>query len=73
MDYPEPFFVTSTKDDRVHPGHARKMAALFEAAGKPFLYYENTDGGHSAAANLQETANRVSLEFTSLSEKLMGE
>ena len=73
MDYPEPFFVTSTKDDRVHPGHARKMAALFEAAGKPFLYYENTDGGHSAAANLQETANRVSLEFTYLSEKLMGE
>ena len=72
-DYPEPFFVTSTKDDRVHPGHARKMAKLFEAAGKPFLYYENIDGGHSAAANQQETAKRVALEFTYLTEKLMAE
>jgi len=72
-DYPEPFFVTSTKDDRVHPGHARKMAKLFEAAGKPFLYYENIDGGHSAAANQQETAKRVALEFTYLTEKLMTE
>ena len=73
VDYPEPFFVTSTKDDRVHPGHARKMAKLFEASGKPFLYYENIDGGHSAAANQQETAKRVALEFTYLTEKLMAE
>ncbi len=51
--YPEPFFVTSTKDDRVHPGHARKMAAKMAAMGLPFLYYENTDGGHAAAANLR--------------------
>tara|TARA_B100000678_G_scaffold291599_1_gene309611 strand:- start:43790 stop:45985 length:2196 start_codon:yes stop_codon:yes gene_type:complete len=70
-DYPEPFFMTSTKDDRVHPGHARKMAKLFEDADKPFLYYENIDGGHSAAANLKETAKRVALEVTYLSEKLM--
>lgn len=70
-DYPTPFFVTSTKDDRVHPGHARKMAKLFEAAGKPFLYYENTDGGHSAAANQQESAKRSALEFTYLAERLM--
>ncbi|MAK62377.1 MAG: S9 family peptidase [Ponticaulis sp.] len=69
-DYPEPFFVTSTKDDRVHPAHARKMAKLFEDAGKPFLYYENIDGGHSAAANLKETANRVALEITYLFQKL---
>ena len=48
--YPEPFFVTSTKDDRVHPGHARKMAAKMEAMGLPFLYYENVEGGHAAAA-----------------------
>ena len=59
MAYPEPFFVTSTKDDRVHPGHARKMAAKMEAMGLPFLYYENVDGGHSAAANLQERARRA--------------
>ncbi|WP_241765132.1 prolyl oligopeptidase family serine peptidase [Hyphomonas beringensis] len=68
--YPVPFFVTSTKDDRVHPGHARKMAKKFEAAGLPFYYYENTDGGHSAAANQQERAKRSALEFTYLTEKL---
>lgn len=70
-DYPTPLFVTSTKDDRVHPAHARKMARLFELADKPFLYYENTDGGHSAAANQQERAKRIALEFTYLSERLM--
>lgn len=70
-DYPVPFFVTSTKDDRVHPGHARKMAAKFEAAGLPFYYYENIDGGHSAAANQMERAKRSALEFTYLTKKLM--
>lgn len=69
--YPEPFFVTSSKDDRVHPGHARKMAALMEKMGLPFLYYENIDGGHAAAANQRERAKRISLEFTYLSRKLM--
>jgi len=71
--YPAPFFVTSTKDDRVHPGHARKMAKLFEDAGLPFLYYENIDGGHSAAANQTERAKRSALEFTYLSERLFDE
>lgn len=69
-DYPTPFFVTSTKDDRVHPGHARKMAKLFEDADKPFLYYENIDGGHSAAANQKERAKRTALEFTYLHDRL---
>ncbi|MEM8616298.1 MAG: prolyl oligopeptidase family serine peptidase [Pseudomonadota bacterium] len=69
-DYPTPFFVTSTKDDRVHPAHARKMAKLFEEADKPFLYYENIDGGHSAAANQKERAKRSALEFTYLTERL---
>ena len=69
--YPEPFFVTSSKDDRVHPGHARKMAARMEQMGLPFLYYENIDGGHAAAANQRERAKRVALEFTYLSRKLM--
>lgn len=66
-----PFFVTSTKDDRVHPAHARKTAARLEAAGAPFYYYENIDGGHSAAANQQEVARRKALEFVYLSERLM--
>jgi prolyl oligopeptidase len=69
--YPEPFFVTSTKDDRVHPGHARKMAARMQAMGLPFLYYENVDGGHSAAANLEERARRTALEYAYLARKLM--
>ncbi|WP_084420649.1 prolyl oligopeptidase family serine peptidase [Henriciella litoralis] len=72
-EYPTPFFVTSTKDDRVHPGHARKMAKLFEEAGKPFFYYENVDGGHSAAANQKETARRSALEYTYLHRKLFGD
>jgi prolyl oligopeptidase len=71
VTYPEPFFVTSTKDDRVHPGHARKMAAKMAEMGLPFYYYENIDGGHSAAANLQERAKRVALEFTYLTRKLI--
>jgi len=69
--YPEPFFVTSSKDDRVHPGHARKMAARMEALGLPFLYYENVDGGHSAASNQRERAKRVALEYTYLTRKLI--
>jgi prolyl oligopeptidase len=69
--YPEVFFLTSTKDDRVHPGHARKMAAKMAAMGLPFLYYENIDGGHAAAANLQERARRNALEFTYLFRKLV--
>lgn len=70
-EYPVPFFVTSTKDDRVHPGHARKMAKLFEEAGLPFLYYENIDGGHSAAANQNERAKRNALEFVYLVRRLV--
>ncbi len=72
-EYPVPFFVTSTKDDRVHPGHARKMAKLFEEADLPFFYYENIDGGHSAAANQSERAKRTALEYVYLAKRLMGE
>ena len=69
--YPEVFFLTSTKDDRVHPGHARKMAAKMASMGLPYLYYENIDGGHAAAANLTERARRNALEFTYLFQKLV--
>jgi prolyl oligopeptidase len=69
--YPELFFLTSTKDDRVHPGHARKMAAKMASMDLPFLYYENIDGGHAAAANLKERARRNALEFTYLFQKLV--
>ena len=69
--YPEPFFVTATSDDRVTPVHARKMAAKMKEMGLPFLFYENTNGGHAASANLQEVAVQKALEFTYLTRKLM--
>lgn len=69
--YPEPLFVTATSDDRVTPVHARKMAAKMAAMGLPYLFFENTDGGHSASANLQQAAERLALEFTYFARKLM--
>ncbi len=71
--YPEVFIHTSTKDDRVHPGHARKAAARLEELGYPVLFYENTDGGHAAGANLRETARRIALEYTYLTRRLMDQ
>jgi len=70
-DFPVPFVLTSTKDDRVHPGHARKYVARMIELGLPVLYYENIDGGHSAAANLNEAARRRALEYTYLMQRLM--
>jgi prolyl oligopeptidase len=69
--YPKVLIETSTKDDRVHPAHARKAAARLEELGYDFLYYENIDGGHAAAANLNERAMRQALEYTYLSQRLM--
>jgi prolyl oligopeptidase len=69
--YPAPFFLTSTKDDRVHPGHGRKAAARVAALGQPYYYYENIDGGHSAAANLKETARRSALEYVYATRRLV--
>ena len=65
--------ITSTKDDRVHPAHARKMAKRMEDQDHRFLYYENIDGGHSAAANLKETAKRIALQYTYLTQQLTGD
>ena len=69
--YPKVLIETSTKDDRVHPAHARKAGARLKEYGYDFLYYENIDGGHAAAANLNERAMRSSLEFTYLQQRLM--
>jgi len=68
--YPKIFFLTSTADDRVHPGHARKMAAKLEGFGQDYLFFENTEGGHGAAANLEERARRQSLEMIYLYQQL---
>jgi prolyl oligopeptidase len=69
--YPTPFILTSTKDDRVHPAHGRKAAAKIAALGQPYYYYENIDGGHSAAANLAESARRSALEYTYATKRLV--
>ncbi len=71
VKYPEVLFYTSTKDDRVHPGHARKMAARMREYGNSFLMYENTEGGHGGAANQDQLAYRAALEYAYFSLKLM--
>jgi prolyl oligopeptidase len=68
--YPRVLFTTSTRDDRVHPGHARKMAALMAAQGHEVLYWENTEGGHAGAANNEQTATMWALTYTFLLSQL---
>ena len=70
VKYPPVFFVTATSDDRVTPVHARKMAAKMEAQGHDVLFYENTDGGHAAAADHKQAAEMWGLSFVYLAEKL---
>ncbi len=65
-DYPRVFFWTNTRDDRVHPAHARKMVAKMDDMGKPVLYYENTEGGHGAGANLNQLAYTEALTYAYL-------
>jgi prolyl oligopeptidase len=69
--YPEPFIWTTTKDDRVGPQHARKFAAKLSAMGVPYLFYEVTEGGHGAGANLKEVAQTSALQWTYFTMKLM--
>jgi prolyl oligopeptidase len=63
VSYPPMLVTTSTRDDRVHPGHARKMTAALEAAGHSVHYYENIEGGHAGAADNAQTAFRSALIF----------
>ncbi len=69
-DYPPTLFMTSTRDDRVHPGHARKMAAKMLEAGKDVRYYENIEGGHGGAANNAQAAHMSALAYTFLWQQL---
>ena len=64
--YPSVFFYTSTKDDRVHPGHARKMAARMTELGYEVMYYENIEGGHGGSSTNDQLAYRLALAYAHL-------
>ena len=66
VDYPAVFFYTSTRDDRVHPGHARKMAAKMKAMDQEIWYYENLEGGHGGSSTNDQLAYRIALAYTHL-------
>ena len=68
--YPRVLFTTSTRDDRVHPGHARKLAALMQAQGHDVLYYENIEGGHAGAADARQQASMSALAYGFLWQQL---
>ena len=68
--YPTMLVTTSTRDDRVHPGHARKMTAALEENGHPVWYYENIEGGHAGAADNAQTAFKSALCFSFLHRML---
>jgi prolyl oligopeptidase len=70
--YPSVLFTTSTRDDRVHPGHARKMVAALEAAGHRIWYYENIEGGHAGAADNEQAAFKAALSYSFLWRTLAG-
>lgn len=70
VTYPLVYFTTTTRDDRVHPGHARKMAAKMESLGLSFYYFENTEGGHSAGSTNALRALSNALSFTYLHKQL---
>lgn len=62
--YPPALVTTSTRDDRVHPAHARLFAQALVSAGQPVDYYENTEGGHAGAADNKQVAHMESLIYT---------
>ena len=69
-DYPPVLFTTSTRDDRVHPGHARKMVAALEKLGHDVYYYENIEGGHGGAADNSQAAFKAAMTYEFLWRKL---
>ncbi|WP_307718257.1 prolyl oligopeptidase family protein [Sphingomonas sp. TZW2008] len=69
--YPEPYIWTTTKDDRVGPQHARKFAARMKEFGLPYMFYEDTAGGHSGDADIAQGARLQALQTVYLAQKLM--
>jgi prolyl oligopeptidase len=70
--YPVILFTTSTKDDRVHPGHARKMVAKMQGMNHQVLYFENQEGEHAGAADHIQTAKITALEYAHMLSRLQG-
>jgi prolyl oligopeptidase len=71
VEYPTPFFWTNTRDDRVHPAHARKMVARMQELGHPVYYFENIEGGHGGGVTNKQTAHVTALEYAYL-WKMLG-
>ncbi|WP_036530002.1 prolyl oligopeptidase family protein, partial [Nocardia sp. CNY236] len=69
--YPPILLTTSTRDDRVHPGHARKMTALLKSQGHEVWYHENIEGGHSGAADNKQAAFQTTLLFEFFTQMLV--
>lgn len=70
--YPPVLLTTSTRDDRVHPGHARKLAARMQALGNNVLFFENIEGGHAGSTDNDQRARLNALVFTYLWRQLGG-
>jgi prolyl oligopeptidase len=70
VKYPTPFIFTTTRDDRVHPGHARKMAARMESMGHDVYYFENVEGGHGSGVTPEQQAETLALTLTYLQKQL---
>ncbi|QKS00745.1 S9 family peptidase [Sphingomonas sp. CL5.1] len=70
--YPEPYIWTTTKDDRVGPQHARKFAARMKEYGLPYLFYEDTAGGHSGDADIAQGARLQALQMVYFAQRLIG-
>jgi len=71
VKYPKPYITTNRKDDRVHPGHARKFAAKLESLGDPYLFFEDDFGGHSYDADPVANSARWARHYVYLSQQLM--
>lgn len=69
-DYPPLFVYASTRDDRVHPGHARKTVAKLLDQGHEVWYYENIEGGHGGSSTNEQLAYRIALSYTHLWRQL---
>ncbi len=70
-DFPKPFYITSTADDRTHPAHGRKAAAKMAANGDEYLYYEDMVGGHSGGVDNEQRAKLLALQNVYLMKQLM--